>query len=175
VDVTSFYLHCPKCGQPQETSITGNTFACVNERCKFARYFNPACAVVALISRPDGKMLFIIRAKEPSKGMLGLPGGFIDFEETAESAVRREIREEVDLHIEDLTFVCSQPNSYTYRGVTYQLVDFFFAARLETNEPGRAMEEVSEVRWLDPKDVDPEELAFPSMRVAFRIWRDSPK
>jgi ADP-ribose pyrophosphatase YjhB (NUDIX family) len=116
-------------------------------------------------------MLFTVRAKEPSKGKLGLPGGFIDFDETAENAVRREVREEVDLQIEDLTFVCSQLNSYVYGGVTYPVLDFFFEVRLDTNVEGRAMEEVQEVRWLDPKSVEPEQLAFPSMQVAFRAWR----
>jgi NAD+ diphosphatase len=116
-------------------------------------------------------MLLTVRAKEPNKGKLGLPGGFIDFDETAESAVRREVREEVDLEIEDLTYVCSQLNSYLYAGVTYPVLDFFFEVRLGTNAEGKAMEEVQEVHWLDPKSVEPEQLAFPSMQVAFRAWR----
>jgi NAD+ diphosphatase len=171
LNVISFYLHCPKCGAPQQTSTRGNKFSCENENCKFQRYFGPVSAVAVFVTRPDGKMLLIVRAKEPSKGKLAPPGGFVDFEETAEDAARREVREEVDLHLGNLTYICSHPNSYTYKGVSYQVLDLFFATKLDVNVEGKAMEEVREVRWLDPKDVDPEDLAFPSMQAAFRTWR----
>jgi NAD+ diphosphatase len=173
LNVISFYLHCPKCGELQQTLTQGNKFACENDKCKFQRFFNPATGVAVFVTRPDGKMLFIMRAKEPSKGKLGLPGGFVDFDESAENAARREVREEVDLHIDALTFVCTHPNSYTYGGVTYPVLDLFFASTLAVNMVGTAMNEVQEVRWIDPKGVNPEDLAFPSMQAAFRTWASS--
>lgn len=91
--------------------------------------------------------------------------------ETAETAVCRETREEVGLELTDLRFICSHPNAYFYAGVTYPVLDVFFAARSGTAE-AKALDDVSDVRWLDPKEVAPESLAFPSMQQAFRIWRE---
>ena len=128
--------------------------------------------MAVFITRPDGQVLLIERAKEPGRGKLAPPGGFIDIGETAESAARREVREEVGLEPEGLSFVGSHPNAYLYAGVTYPVLDLFFAARVGPTAVARALDEVAAVRWLDPRDVDPSGLAFPSMQAAFRQWRD---
>lgn len=166
----SFYHHCPKCGTRQSAPSTGNTFTC--PACKFRLFFNPASAVGVFITRPDGHMLFIVRAQDPGRGKLAPPGGFIDLGETAEAAVCRETREEVGLELEELCFLCSHPNSYLYAEVTYPVLDLFFTARVATTAEAKALEDVTAVRWCDPKEVAAESLAFPSMQFAFRTWRN---
>jgi len=165
----SFYHHCPQCGVRQSAVPTGNVFTC--SACGFRRFFNPASAVAAFITRPDGRLLLIVRAKEPGRGKLAPPGGFIDAGETAEEAVCRETREEVGLELLDLRFVGSHPNTYHYGKVTYPVLDIFFAARVDHAVEAPALEEVTAVRWVDPHEVAPEDLAFPSMQAAFRQWR----
>ena len=120
------------------------------------------------IGRPDGRMLFIIRGKDPGRGKLAPPGGFIDLGETAEVAAQREVREEVGLELQDLRFLCSQPNSYLYCGVTYPVLDLFFTATVAADTEAIPLDAVTAVRWLDPGSLDPEELAFTSMQKAFR-------
>ena len=88
---------CPKCGRPARRA-TANSIQC--PACGFLYYFNPVVAAGALVLNDEGRMLWIRRAKEPGKGRLGVPGGFVDFGETAEEAVRRETREEVNLELE---------------------------------------------------------------------------
>ena len=73
--------------------------------------------------------LFIRRAKEPAMGKLALPGGFIDEGETAEEGIRREFTEEVGFAPGAIDFLCSRPNLYLYKEVTYPVLDFFFVAR----------------------------------------------
>ena len=47
----------------------------------------------------DGRLLLILRLGPPEAGHWSLPGGKVDFGETVEAAIVREIREEVGLAI----------------------------------------------------------------------------
>lgn len=58
----------------------------------------PELAVSAAIFR-DGKVLLARRAREPAFGLFTLPGGRVEFGETLEQAVLREVREETALTI----------------------------------------------------------------------------
>ena len=157
------FHHCPKCGLPAKPSGKA-PFHCAT--CGFLFYFNPAIAVGAILQAPDGRILLVRRAKQPHLGKLTVPGGFVDILETAEDALRREIREEVSLHIARLDYFCSLPNDYHFQGVTYQVLDFFFigqAPHLDARpDPG----EVAEICWLHHTEIDLEQIAFPSVRRA---------
>jgi len=72
------------------------------------RYKNRRVAIDAIIIR-DNKILLIKRAFEPFKGFWALPGGGVDFDETAEDAVRKEVWEEVGLKVTSIKFL----NIYT--------------------------------------------------------------
>ena len=150
---------------------TGNAFIC--SACGFTFFFSAANATAAFVSRADGKVLFIRRAKEPAKGKLAPPGGFVDVGETAEEAVRREIREKVGLELSEIQFLCSHPNVYPYRDITYPVLDFFFCARAIAADQARALDDVASFCWLDPQEVFLEEIAFPSMRAALEKLRTS--
>lgn len=52
-----------------------------------------------------GKIVSIRRGHEPFKGLLALPGGFVEADETVEEAVIREAKEETGLDIELLGLV----------------------------------------------------------------------
>ena len=163
------FLHCPKCGLRRPRVVDETPLRC--DHCGFVYYFNPTVAAAAILLQADGRGLFIRRAKEPSQGMLGLVGGFIDIGETAETALRREVREEVNLEIRSLRFLCSEPNRYVYREVTYPVLDLFFVATVEDPQQARALDEVASFAWLDPQQVNPAEMAFPSMSRALELFQ----
>lgn len=54
----------------------------------------------------DGKLLLIRRTKAPEAGCWGLPGGKIDPFETVQAAVRREIFEELGIHLSGERLLC---------------------------------------------------------------------
>jgi len=60
-------------------------------------YMNPSAATAAFILNGKGELLVERRKREPAKGTLDLPGGFADFDETAEEGVAREVLEETGL------------------------------------------------------------------------------
>jgi NAD+ diphosphatase len=162
-----FFHFCPRCAAPQRVPAE-NTFDCAS--CGFRYYFNAAVAVAVYLSRPDGRVLLIRRAREPSRGMLSPPGGFIDVGETAEEAARRELREEVGLEVHQLEFLASHPNEYFFREVTYPVLDFFFAGRTNAAKVVANAEEVSEILWLPADAVDPSQLAFESMKATWPLF-----
>src|SRR4051812_43391840 len=93
------FRFCPRCAAPRAPENVGHTpLLCA--ACGFAFYFNPTVAAAAFIFDPQGRILLIRRAKEPAAGKFGVPGGFIDFGESAEDGMRREVREEVGLEVE---------------------------------------------------------------------------
>ncbi len=159
------FRHCPRCGQPHPHP-GAEPFRCA--ACEFLFYFNPASAAGAILQGVDGRVLLVRRAKDPHKGKLTIPGGFIDMGEEAEAALRREIREEVGLTITRLDYLCSQPNQYHYQEVTYSVLDLFFfgqaPAQTAVAEPG----EVAEICWLSLSEINLEEIAFTSVREALR-------
>lgn len=59
----------------------------------------PVLGVAAVIWNDAQAVLLIRRTKEPRKGQWSLPGGKVEFGESLEDAVRREVREETGLEI----------------------------------------------------------------------------
>lgn len=160
-----FFHHCPRCGAGPTPPPAAGAYECAG--CGFRFFFNAAAAVAVFVHRPDGRWLFIRRAREPGKGRLAPPGGFVDLGETAEAAARREIREEVGVELAELRFVSSHPNAYHYREVTYPTLDLFFEAEVAPGSEPRALDDVASVGWFEAREVAPGELAFVSMQEAW--------
>lgn len=159
------FVFCPRCAAPRPGGPV-IPFRC--GACDFVFYFNPTAAATAIIPRPDGRVLFITRAKEPALGKLAFPGGFIDIGERAEDGLRREVREEVGIEIGELDFLCSHQNQYLYETVSYPVLDFLFAAQVITGQEARALDGVARVEWLEPEEVAPDLLAFDSLRAGLQ-------
>jgi NADH pyrophosphatase NudC (nudix superfamily) len=104
--------------------------------------------------------------------MLGMPGGFVDPGENAEEALRREVLEEVGLHVTKLRYLTSRPNSYLYRGVALPVLDFFYVAEVEAGEISNSDGEITSWIWTDLSDDVIDQLAFESNRQALRFFRD---
>jgi len=166
------FKFCPRCGKPAPARGADSPLVC--EACHFTFFFNPCVAAAGLALRADRKALFIKRAKDPAKGKLAIPGGFIDIGETAEEALRREFKEEVNVELTDVRYLSAHPNDYHFRDVTYPVLDFFYTARIKDAENAEALDDVDEFLWRDPGDVDPAEIAFPSVRNALKTFLEAP-
>jgi ADP-ribose pyrophosphatase YjhB (NUDIX family) len=128
-----------------------------------------AAAVMGILETPQG-ILFTRRARDPGKSMLDLPGGFVDYGETLEGAVRREIREELGLELPVIRYFGSFPNTYAYRGVTYHTADAVFVCPVDPRNRMRLSDEIVETVVLRPADVNPDVLAFDSAKLALREY-----
>ena len=61
-------------------------------------------------------------------------GGSLDFGETSEEGVRREIREELNSDIEDLKFLDVLENTFTYKGKPGHEIIFLFQGALANKD-----------------------------------------
>ncbi|PCJ57647.1 MAG: hypothetical protein COA79_15490 [Planctomycetota bacterium] len=156
------FKFCPNCGQNKLSNDEIKTLIC--QDCNFTFYFNPAAAVAIIIENRNNEILLLSRALDPQKGMLDLPGGFVDPFETLEEAIIREIMEELNISIAKLDYLVSKPNRYPYKNVTYQTVDIVFYTKLDNDLNITLSDENQEFHWIRPAAIDLEKLAFSSTK-----------
>jgi len=167
------FRYCPRCGQPTLEAASDKSIRCTE--CSFCYFHNAAAAAAAIIETPRG-IAFVRRAREPAKGLLDLPGGFVDYREGADQAVVREVREELGVTLSSLEYVGSFPNVYEYRRVTYHTTDMFYRCRYETPDDFVLSDEASEVVFVPAGTVDENEVAFESSKMVLgQLGALSPK
>ena len=108
---------------------------------------HPQLAVSAAIFR-DGNILLVRRARSPAKGFYSLPGGRVEFGESLQSALHREVDEETALKIEILGLAGWREVLPATGGGGHYLI-MSFAARWIANQP-RLNDEHDDFRWLAP-------------------------
>jgi NAD+ diphosphatase len=171
---------CPECGSSEIKYLKGRKWYCPS--CGFDLYNNVAAAVGLVIADRSGMVLFEKRAKEPRKGFLAYPGGFVDPDESAEAAVVRECREETGLIPRQITYLASYPNKYVYKDIVYNTCDLFFTADLPENISDipelitKLHAQQTEVQCFmaipvrSASDLECIPFAFESARLALKKW-----
>ena len=86
----------------------------------------PKVVAAALVEK-DGKYLLVKEVLESGREHWIIPGGKVEFGETIEEAVRREIKEETNLDVEISRFLCFKEAVHTK--YNYHTVIFFFLAK----------------------------------------------
>jgi ADP-ribose pyrophosphatase YjhB (NUDIX family) len=169
------FAYCPECGRQTVSYPRARHWVCAS--CGFDLYNNVASAVGVIVADDAGRVLFIKRAKEPRKGFLALPGGFVDPGESAEEAVVRECKEETGLVVRDVAYLASFPNTYEYKTVGYVTCDLFFTATaLDTAHIEKNLRaQDGEVTGFEFRNVTAETIrtipfAFPSAEKALRVY-----
>lgn len=104
-------------------------------------------AVAAVICR-DGYVLATQRGYGETEGGWEFPGGKMDPGETAEEALHREIREELETEIEIERFLCTVENDMDVR----HLVMHCYLVTLPSNS--YTLVEHKDARWLNGETID---------------------
>lgn len=151
-----------RCGSTAVVYREDNSLHCKD--CRFCYYINSAAAVAILIVDDKGRLLLTERKYEPEKGKLDLPGGFVDIGEQAEEAVIREIKEELNLDVENIDYVGSYPNEYMYSGVTIYTLDMAFVCEIANLDEIKANDDVASYEFFRSDAIDFDAIAFASIR-----------
>jgi ADP-ribose pyrophosphatase YjhB (NUDIX family) len=170
------FRYCPSCASEKITFENERRFYC--PECGFVYYHNTAAAAGCVIETGGGLVL-LLRAKQPARGKLDLPGGFIDPGEGVLEGLLRECREELGWEPRGgFAFLASFPNVYPYKGIAYRTCDIFFtisAPGLTEKDLRLDAGEIGGVRFIKPGDIDFDELAFDSTRRALRAYLERVK
>lgn len=166
----ALFRYCPVCGSSKFVAKQENEKIC--ENCGFNYYINPSAAVAAFIVNKEGELLVGRRAHDPAKGTLDLPGGFVALEETGEEAIKREIKEELNLTITKAEMLFSIPNKYRWSGMTIPTLDLFYYCEVADLNELKPLDDVVETFFIKLDYIHPEDFGLASIREAVSTYQE---
>jgi NAD+ diphosphatase len=136
--------HCPRCGE--RTERIENEWGKRCPRCRYEHYPHLHPAVIVLVR--DGDRVLLARKSIWAPGRYALVAGFVDNGESLEGCVRREVKEEVGVDVDAITYVGSQNWPFPSQLMVGFVADY--AGGEITIDP----EELEDARWF-PRDALP--------------------
>ena len=170
-----FYRYCTRCATPyseeQMALVRVGAPKVHCQSCGLTIYNNPKTAT-GLIGTHQGQYFLVERGIEPYKGTLDFAGGFVDYGESAETALCREIKEELDCdpdeyEVKDILGVFHSmyenqgraDEEYSVNSIVYQVefqsMDF------------TVQDDVSDYQWFPIGHIPPN-IGFPGMEDFLR-------
>lgn len=162
--------YCPSCGKESLNWDGEKKWSC--PECNFTLYNNVAGAV-AVVIRFENEIYLTRRNRDPKKGKLDLPGGFVDPRESAEETCRRELFEELQLEVDisNLKYLTSLPNVYQYKEIDYNTIDLFYEYKVsEKFKVQLDISEISDAVWIPKDELNLDEIAFDSQKKFFENY-----
>lgn len=146
--------HCPYCGHLLEDRFVEGRTRRWCSSCREPIYENPVPATCLVVADDNDRILLVKRSVPPKIGYWCLPGGFVEADESPETAALRELKEEagLDAVIETLINVHSHPSAF-YGSVI--IIGYLVRHFSGTPVPG---DDASEAAFFEPASMP--EIAF---------------
>jgi 8-oxo-dGTP diphosphatase len=160
--------YCPYCTCPLEDQPAYGRVRPVCPTCGYIHFLTPKVGVSVLVEQED-RVLLVRRAIEPGLGQWSLPSGFIEWDESPETAAVREVAEETGLTVTEPELLDAGHYGGDYRGPGLNLN---YRAHVISGTPKPA-DDAAEVRFYAREDLPPlDEIAFESHRRLLARWRE---
>ena len=132
--------------------------------CGHVVYVNPIPAACQIVLNGK-KILLVLRAVDPGKGLWCLPGGFIEWGESPHEGAKRELFEETGLTAGELSHI----GIYDGRADSSRHILLIAYRVLGWSGEPVAGDDAEQVEWFDIHDLPP--IAFSSHKQAIRDLR----
>ena len=156
---------CGKCGSPLEPSQKERMLFC--PACGIMRY--PVISPSVIVGVCDGDRLLLTKYAGRAYTNFSLVAGYVEIGESLEDTVRREVLEEVGLHVKNIRYYGSQPWPFSDTLLAGFYADLDGVPTITLEE-----EELSVGIWVDRKELPilPNNLSLTSEMIgAFREGR----
>jgi ADP-ribose pyrophosphatase YjhB (NUDIX family)/ribosomal protein S27AE len=144
------YKYCPQCGMTLVTAEISGRERLLCENCGFIYWGECSIGVGGVLLR-EGRCLLVQRAHNPGKGRWTIPGGFVETDETLETAVRRELREETGLDSITVSLLAVRDRPESEPGQKHDIY-ITFLQRYLSGELTPQVAEVSDLGFFSPEE-----------------------
>ena len=101
------HRYCAKCGGEMRAESGGNTRICLNDACATRAFPRVDPAIIVIVEH--GESCLLGRQSSWPEGRYSTIAGFVEPGESLEDAVRREVFEETNIRVSDVSYDSSQP------------------------------------------------------------------
>lgn len=153
---------CGVCGNKMEYQAVYNTYALKCNNCGNIAWNRVSNAIIVAVRKGD--RLLMAHNRNYEKDRYSILAGFVEYGESAEEAVKREVFEEVGIKVKNIKYFSSQawpfPNSYMLG----------FTAEYESGELVPDGEEIVNANWFTREEV--KKLIRPSISISAKLIND---
>lgn len=168
-------LHCMKCGSPlvtrtlhtnpqhvpqslrESTPLTYTRQVCPADGCGWVHYNNPVPVVAALIDHddglgtPDSRGVVLVRGVGWPSSWFGLVTGFLEAHEDPARGVLREIKEEVGLEADSVSFL----GIYPFQRINQLIIAYHIKVRGPLSDIRLQVEEIEAYKKVPLRNLRP--------------------
>lgn len=159
---------CGRCGSPTHSTHAGHILKCSNERCGLAHFPRLDPVVIMLVT--DGERVLLGRQATWPPGRYSALAGFVEWAESVEEAVAREVFEEAGIVVNAVEYHSSQPWPFP------SSLMLGFIAHAATTDIQLTDQELEDARWFSRADLAGGAVILPPPQaIAYRLiehWYD---
>jgi len=127
---------------------------------------------VRAVIEKEGKILVCHHSKDQSKaGYYFLPGGHVEFGESSQDALVRELNEELDISIKGHSFIGAAENIFSQKGKIHHEVNLVFSVSADYVED-KSKEDHIEFLFLSKEEFLKQNVLPYSLRDAVIKWQE---
>jgi NAD+ diphosphatase len=147
----SINQYCGRCGKKSKLVEAGHARKCCNPNCRNMTFPRTDPAVIMLVTHVfnDGiERCLLGRQAQWPEGVYSTLAGFVDPAETLEQAVIREVKEEANIDVDEVTYLASQPWPFP------SSLMLGFIAKATTTDIAVEQDELEHARWFSRSELD---------------------
>lgn len=166
-EMQKYFRFCPHCGSVFKLRMHHKSRELTCRSCGFIFWLNAKPTVSCFLLNDQNEILLTRRAITPHKDWWDVPGGFLELTEEPIVGIKREIREELGIH---LIHIKPLGKSFlgVYRSLPIQItLNIYYISRISKNKKMKPQDDVAEAMWFSLKKL-PSRIAFENNRKALR-------